>query len=376
MPDTNALFTPPAAGSLQPAHRVWMAPLTRSRSTQPGDIPNDMNAEYYRQRANPATGAAVIIAEATQVSPQGKGYAFTPGIHTDEQVAGWKKVTDAVHAEGGTIVLQLWHVGRISHTALQPDGGKPVAPSAIRADAKTYISKDSGMVDVSEPRALETSEIPGIVEQFRTGAQRAKDAGFDGVEIHGANGYLLDQFLRSASNRRTDDYGGSIEHRAHLPLKVTEAVVDVWGPAHVGYRVTPYGANNTDPSDDPKETFGYLARALGAMGLAYIHVVEELGGAARTPETEPTYDEIREAFKSTGGSAYVANGAYTPESAAARVEAGKADAIAFGKLFIPNPDLALRIKRGGPYNEWDQSTFYGGTEKGYTDYPALEAASA
>jgi N-ethylmaleimide reductase len=350
-----------------------MAPLTRSRSKQPGDIPWALNAEYYAQRADPRKGAAVIISEATQVSPQGKGYAFTPGIHARDQVEGWKLVTDAVHAKGGLILAQLWHVGRISHVDLQPDGGKPVAPSAIRAKSQTYTSKDSGMVPTSEPRALETDEIPGVVEQFRQAAQNAKDAGFDGVEIHGANGYLLQQFLRAASNTRTDQYGGSLENRARFCLEVAQAVLTVWEPGRVGYRVSPLGEGADDPRDKPVDTYAYLARRLGDLGLAYIHVVEQFGEAARTEDSEPVFAAIHEAFRSAGGHAYVANGEYTAEVAAQRIETDRADAVAFGKPFISNPDLAERFRRGAPLNEWDRSTFYGGGAEGYTTYPTLDA---
>ncbi|MEM1423068.1 MAG: alkene reductase, partial [Planctomycetota bacterium] len=236
----DPLFASLQMGALELPHRVLMAPLTRSRSTQPGDVPNALNAEYYGQRA----GAGLIVSEATQVSPQGKGYAFTPGIHSDAQVEGWRLVTDAVHARGGRIFLQLWHVGRISHVDLQPGGAQPVGPSAVRAESQTYVSAESGMVDLSEPRALEAGEVDGVVEQFRDGAQRAKDAGFDGVEVHGANGYLLDQFTRSGSNLRTDGFGGSVENRLRFPLMVTDAVVSVWGADRVGYRVSPLGTFN------------------------------------------------------------------------------------------------------------------------------------
>jgi len=370
----DSLLTPLAAGELRAATRVWMAPLTRSRSHQPGDIPWELNAEYYAQRADPGTGAGVIVSEATQVSPQGKGYAFTPGVHSAEQVAGWRRVTEAVHRRGGLILCQLWHVGRISHTALQPAGQPPVAPSAIRAQSQTYIDAHSGRVDVSQPRALETDEIPGVVEQFRTAAANARDAGFDGVEIHGANGYLLDQFLRTRTNKRTDAYGGSLENRARFCLEVARAVLEVWPAGRVGYRVSPLGGFNDVDDDDPRRTFAHLAGELGALGLAYIHVVEQFGQAARTPQTEPVFDAIRSAFKDAGGSAYLANGGYTPRSGGERIAAGLADAIAFGKLFISNPDLAGRIRRRAPLADWDQSTFYGGDARGYTDYPPLTEA--
>ncbi len=359
---TDALFQPLTLGDLELPSRVLMAPLTRSRSKQPGDIPWELNAEYYAQRAS----AGLIIAEATQVSPMGKGYAFTPGIHTDAQVVGWKLVTDAVHAAGGRIYLQLWHVGRISHVDLLPEGAAPVAPSAIAAQSQTYISADSGMVAVSEPRALAIDELPGIVDEFRQGAQRAKAAGFDGVEIHGANGYLLDQFTRDGPNKREDAYGGSIENRLRLPLEIAAAVAEVWGAGNVGYRISPVGAFNDMSDSDPVATFGALATGLGDLGLGYIHVVEAFGGQERD---EATCAAVREAF----GGVYIANGGYTSETANERIATGAADAIAFGTLFIGNPDLPARIRSGGPYNEADGASFYGGGAHGYTDYPTLEA---
>ena len=366
------LTSPIEFGEIAAPSRIFMAPLTRSRSKQPGDIPWQLNAEYYRQRA----GAGLIISEATQVSPQGKGYAYTPGIHSEDQINGWKQVTDAVHEAGGRIFLQLWHVGRSSHNDLQPGGEAPVAPSAIAAKTQTYTSAESGMVPTSLPRALETNEIPGIVEQFRIGAENAKKAGFDGVEIHGANGYLLDQFTRDGTNKRTDNYGGSIENRIRLPLEVAKAVADVWGPGRVGYRVSPLGQFNDLTDSTPFETFGALAEGLGKLKLAYLHNVEAFGGVSRDDEAERVIAEVRDRFKNAGGRIYVSNGGLEPEEAEERLAKGLADAVAFGTLFISNPDLPARIERGGPYNEADQSTYYGGSEKGYTDYPSLEEASA
>lgn len=368
----SKLLSPIRFGDIAAPNRVFMAPLTRSRSMQPGDIPWALNAEYYRQRA----GAGLIISEATQVSPQGKGYAFTPGIHSDEQVAGWKLVTDAVHKAGGRIFLQLWHVGRISHNDLQPGGAAPVAPSAIAAKSQTYTSAESGMVPTSVPRALETDELPGIVEQFRNGAANAKRAGFDGVEIHGANGYLLDQFTRDGTNKRTDSYGGPIENRIRLPLEVAKAVAEVWGPGRVGYRISPLGQFNDLADSTPKETFGALAEGLGKLRLAYLHNVEAFAGTPRNAAAERVIEEVRTRFKRAGGGIYIANGMLTPAEAEPRLTRGLADAVAFGTLFISNPDLPARIERAGPYNEADQSTFYGGTERGYTDYPSLKEAGA
>jgi N-ethylmaleimide reductase len=361
----DPLFRPYRLGPLTLPNRILMAPLTRSRSSQPGDVPNEMNARYYAQRA----GTGLIISEATQVSPQGKGYAFTPGNHTDAQVEGWRKVTDAVHAAGGRIHLQLWHVGRISHPALQPDGAQPVAPSAIRAEgAMTFISADSGMVDVGEPRALAAEEIPGVVEQFRRGAENAKRAGFDGVEIHGANGYLIDQFLRTGTNRRTDDYGGSLENRLRFPLRVVEAVVGVWGADRTGIRVSPTGSFNDMRDEDPVETYGALAERLAEIGIAYVEVVEDsFQGNHAGGRPEPVVDAIRSGF----GGTYIANGAYSADEARERIAAGRCDLVSFGRLMIANPDLPERFRRGASLNDWDEATFYGGGEAGYTDYPAL-----
>ncbi len=357
---SDPLFDSLSVGAIAAPNRVFMAPLTRSRAAQPGNVPWELNAEYYGQRAS----AGLIIAEATQVSEMGRGYAFTPGIHSDAQVAGWRGVTDVVHAEGGRIVLQLWHVGRISHVDLLPGGAAPVAPSAIAAKSQTYISATSGMVDVSPPRALETAEIPGIVEEYRLAATNAKAAGFDGVEIHGANGYLLDQFTRDGTNKRNDAYGGGVEQRLRFPLEVAAAVADVWGADRVGYRISPMGLFNDMADSDPVRTFGRLAEELSGMGLAYIHVLESFGGQARD---EATNDAVRGAFSQV----YIANGGYTADLARQRILGGKADAVAFGVPFIANPDLPERFRQEAELNAADEATFYGGDAKGYTDYPAL-----
>lgn len=365
----DVLFEPIAVGDMALPNRVLMAPLTRSRATQPGDVPNDMNVEYYRQRA----GAGLIISEATQVSPQGKGYAFTPGIHSEAQIDGWRCVTDAVHEAGGQIILQLWHVGRISHPDLQPNGATPVAPSAIKPEgAETYISADSGMVPIPTPRALTLEEMPGIVEQFRQGAKNAKLAGFDGVEIHAANGYLLDQFLRSGSNHRDDAYGGSLDNRLRLPLEVVEAAVDVWGVGRVGVRVSPTGSFNGIEDADPVATFGAFACRLDAFGIAFIEVVEDsFQGNHASGRPEAVIEAIKEGFPRT----YIANGDYTADEARERIAAGKTDLVSFGRPFIANPDLPERFRLGAPLNDWDESTFYGGDERGYTDYPGLSDQS-
>ncbi|MEM1166807.1 MAG: alkene reductase [Planctomycetota bacterium] len=358
------LFDPITAGDLALPHRVVMAPLTRNRAAQPGDVPHELNATYYAQRAS----AALIISEATQVDPLGKGYVATPGIYSDEQVAGWRLVTDAVHEAGGRIVLQLWHVGRISHVDLLPEGEQPVAPSAIRATSQTVVSAESGMVDVSAPRALRTDEIPGIVAQFRRGAENAKAAGFDGVEIHGANGYLIDQFTRDGTNQRDDQYGGSLENRVRVPLEIARAVVDGWGAGRVGYRISPAGAFNDMSDSDPIATFGALARGLGGLGLAFLHNVEAFAGGQRD---EAQIDAIKSAFQDAGGGAYMANGGYQRDDAEARLEAGKADLVSFGETFLANPDLPERFRQGAPLNEGDRATYYGGDDRGYTDYPTL-----
>lgn len=361
----NMLFSSFTLGDLVLPNRILMAPLTRSRSKQPGDLPWSLNAAYYAQRA----GAGLIFSEATQVSPQGKGYAFTPGIHSDQQIEGWRQVTDAVHDAGGRIFLQLWHVGRISRPELQPGNQLPVAPSAIKPEgAKTYIDNESGMVEVLEPRALEEDEIPGVVEQFRRGAQNAKKAGFDGVEIHGANGYLLDQFMRSGSNRRQDQYGGSIENRLRFPLLVVEAVAGVWGGKRTGMRVSPTGSFNDMHDDDPAATYGTLAKRLNDYGLAFIEVVED---SFQGNEVEGRPEPVIAAIRNNFNGAYIANGNYSDQEARERIEAGKCDLVTFGRVFISNPDLPERFRRNAELNAYDQDTFYGGDEKGYTDYPAL-----
>jgi N-ethylmaleimide reductase len=361
----DVLFEPFTLGDLQLPNRVIMAPLTRSRASQPGDIPWELNATYYAQRAS----AGLIIAEATQISPQGKGYAFTPGIYSDEQVEGWQKVTSAVHRNGGRMVLQLWHVGRISRPELQPNGEQPVAPSAVKPEgAQTFIDENSGMVDVLEPRALMTDEIPGIVDQYRLAAENARRAGFDGVEIHAANGYLIDQFIRSQTNLRTDRYGGSIENRIRFPMLVVEAVVGVWGGQRTGIRLSPTGTFNDMHDDDPVATYAVLARRLDESGIAYVEVVEDsFQGNAIEGRPEPVINAIRSGFKGT----YIGNGNYTADEARQRIDAGLCDLVSFGRPFISNPDLPERLRRSAPLNEYDPNTFYGGDERGYTDYPAL-----
>ncbi|HCI47713.1 MAG TPA: alkene reductase [Rhodospirillaceae bacterium] len=356
----SVLFETVAFGSIKSANRVLMAPLTRNRAN-PDGTPGDLAAEYYTQRA----GAGVIITEATQISPFGKGYLNTPGIHSPEQVAKWRETTEAVHAAGGKIVLQLWHVGRISHTSLLPNGEQPMAPSAIRAKSQTFI--ETGMTDVSEPRAMTVEDIKTTIGQYRQAAENAKAAGFDGVEVHGANGYLLDQFLRDGSNKRSDSYGGPVENRIRLLDEVVEAVVDVLGADRVGVRLSPTGGFNDMSDSNPTETFVAAAKALGRYGLAYLHVVEKFPGEEQTAENKTVIKAVRAAWSG----AYIANGDYDADEAAAAIRDGHATAVAFGRPFIANPDLPKRFKLAADLNEPDQQTFYGGNEKGYTDYPAL-----
>jgi N-ethylmaleimide reductase len=348
------VLLPYRLGDLALANRTVMAPMTRSRAVD-GNVPNPMAATYYLQRAS----AGLIVTEATQVSPQGVGYIRTPGIHSAEQVAGWRSVTDAVHGAGGKIFLQLWHVGRISH----PDfhgGALPVAPSAIAANGTVFTAQ--GPKPMVTPRALALAELPGIVAQFRAGAENAKRAGFDGVELHGANGYLLDQFTRDGTNTRTDAYGGSVENRARLPLEVVDAVVDVWGPARVGYRISPNGAFNSMADSDPVRTFSHLADALGRRRLAYLHVVDPATDGAK--RISPV---LRRIFDGT----YIVNGGFDLAAANAAIARGEADLVAFGVPFLANPDLPERFKRGAALNAPDQATFYTGEAKGYVDYPRL-----
>lgn len=364
MSEIKDLFTPIQLGRFALPNRIVMAPLTRNRAGE-GNVPLDMHVTYYTQRAS----AGLIITEATQVSPQGVGYPSTPGIHSQEQVEAWRRVTDSVHQAGGHIFLQLWHVGRISHPSFH-GGELPVAPSAIapQGEAMTY----EGMQPFVTPRALELDEIPGIIEQFRKGAENALAAGFDGVEVHGANGYLLDQFLRDGTNHRTDQYGGSVENRARLLLEVTQAVVDVWGSDRVGVRLSPSGTFNDMSDSDPRATFGYAIRALNDFDLAYLHLIEPSEADLRHGGMAIPTREFRPAY---GGNLMV-NWDYERESGNAAIASGEADLVSYGKLFIANPDLPKRFQLNAPLNEPDPSTFYGGDERGYIDYPFLETEVA
>jgi N-ethylmaleimide reductase len=368
-----SLFSPLRLGPYQLGHRVVMAPLTRMRAGQPGNVPTGLNATYYGQRAS---RGGLIIAEATQISPTGQGYPATPGIHSEEQIEGWRGVTDAVHARLGYIFLQLWHVGRISHPSLQPDGRKPVAPSAIRP-AGEALTVDWQRVPFEIPRALETQEIPGIIADYRRAAVNALAAGFDGVEIHGANGYLLEQFLQSRSNQRNDRYGGSIENRARLLLEVTEAVAEVWGADRVGVRLSPFGNANDSGEADPMPLYEHVIRALAPMGLAYLHLIEPRASSAGKADTERAQQpSASELFRPLWPGVLIGAGGYERQDAIDTVAQGTADAIAFGRAFIANPDLPLRLQRNADLNSYDRATFYGGSARGYTDYPALDAAMA
>ncbi|WP_317201651.1 alkene reductase [Janthinobacterium sp.] len=347
------LFDPITIGDLQLKNRVIMAPLTRSRADGPGRVPNALMAEYYRQRAS----AGLILTEATAVSAQGVGYADTPGIWSDEQVEGWKQVTAAVHAEGGRIFLQLWHVGRISDPIFL-DGALPVAPSAIAA--RGHVSLVRPQREYVTPRALDAAELPGIVAAFRKGAENAKKAGFDGVEIHGANGYLLDQFLQDSTNQRGDNYGGALENRARLMLEVTDACIEVWGAARVGMHLAPRRDAHDMGDSDPLATFGYVARELGKRGIAFICAREAVGA-----------DRLGPQLKKEFGGVYIANEKMDKATAERVLASGEADAIAFGQLFIANPDLPRRLQTDAPLNAPNPATFYHPTAEGYTDYPAL-----
>ncbi len=363
------LFDPVRAGDLHLSNRVVMAPLTRNRA--PGAVPTPLMAQYYTQRAS----AGLLITEATAISAQGQGYADVPGLYGTDQLDGWKRVTDAVHAKGGKIVVQLWHVGRVSHVDLQPDGQKPVAPSAITARTKTYLIKDGvgSFAETSEPRALDATELPGIVHDFRHAARHAvTNAGFDGVEIHGANGYLLDQFLKTGANQRTDDYGGSIENRARLLLEVVRAVTGEVGGGRTGLRISPVTPANDIVDADAQALFDYLMRELAPLHLAYIHVIEGATGGPRDIADRPfDYEALRQAYRDAGGTgAWMVNNGYDKKLAGQALAEG-ADLVAFGRPYIANPDLVERLRQGAAMNTPDKATFYGGGAQGYTDYPAL-----
>ncbi len=370
MPD---LLTPLSCGRMTLPNRVMFAPCTRCRAGV-GNTPTELMATYYAQRAT----AGLLISEATQICPQGAGYPNTPGIHSPEQVAGWRRVTDSVHARGGRIFVQLWHVGRVSHSAYQPGGAAPVSSSAAGKSGEVTLP-DFSKAPYPTPRALETDEIPRVMEQYRHAARCAAEAGFDGVELHGANGYLPDQFLRDGVNRRTDRYGGSVENRARFHLEAAQALCDVLGPERVGVRLSPSGTFGDMHDSSPRETFGYLVRELGRRGLAYLHIMEAMEGDLKHGQDKhPEYEPIpvsyfRPMFKGT----LITNSGFDYHKATAYLKEGWADAVAFGVMYIANPDLPERFRRlaagdaSVPFNTPDPATFYGGTEKGYTDYPML-----
>lgn len=358
-----SLYEPFTVGSIPLASRIVMAPLTRDRA--PRQVPTPLMAEYYAQRADPATGAGLIITEATQVCAQGQGYLDTPGLYTDEQVAGWRRITDAVHARGGRIVVQLWHVGRISHVSLQPFGLAPVSSTSRPSGTKTFTA--NGFEDTSPPRALATEEIPGVVASYREAAERALQAGFDGVEVHGANGYLIDQFLRDSINDRSDAYGGSIANRARFLVEVMTAVTEVLGGGRTGLRLSPVTpSNGAGPDSDPQALMSHVVAELAPLNLAYLHLVEGQTGGAR--DIAPfDYDALRRAF----GGAWMVNNGYTKAMAEDAIEGGRADLVAFGRGFIANPDLGRRLRENAAWNTLNRDTLYGGGAAGYTDYPAL-----
>ncbi|MEY3872206.1 MAG: hypothetical protein RLZZ296_1201 [Pseudomonadota bacterium] len=365
----NSLFTPIQVGDIHLENRIVMAPLTRNRA--PDATPTPLMIEYYTQRAS----AGLLISEATAISQQGQGYSDVPGLYGTEQLDGWKKITDSVHKAGGKIIVQLWHVGRISHTDLQPENGAPVAPSAITAKAKTVLIKDGvpTFVDTSEPRALSAEELPGLVHTFQAAARNAVEtAGFDGVEIHAANGYLLDQFLKNGSNLRTDDYGGSIENRARLTLEIVRAVTDAIGGGRTGIRLSPVTPAGDVHDTDPQPLFEYVVRQLASLNLAYIHVIEGSTGGPRELSDRPfDYAALKRAYRMAGGKgAWMVNNGYD-KALAEKAVADGADLVAFGRPFIANPDLVRRLREDAAMNTPDQTTFYGGGVKGYTDYPAL-----
>ena len=365
------LFSPLHVGPYQLSHRVVMAPLTRMRAARPSLAPRPLNAQYYAQRATPG---GLIIAEASPVMATGFGSPGVPGIYSEEQIRGWRTVVDAVHAKGGFIFLQLWHVGRVSHSSFQPGGVLPVAPSAvpISAELKT-MTADGKLAAYETPRALETGEIAGIVDAFRSAAKNAMEAGFDGVEVHGANGYLIEQFLQSRTNLRTDRYGGSIENRARLLMEVTQAVIEVWGANRVGVRLSPYGVANDSGEPDPMPLYTHAVTSLDPLGLAYLHFIEpRSSGAGRAEVNHQNVPSAMVLFRPLWNGVLISAGGFSGETAEAAISAGHADAIAFGRIFISNPDLPRRLQHGFPLTPYNRATFYGGDEAGYTDYPVYD----
>jgi N-ethylmaleimide reductase len=363
-----ALFSPLQIGPFRLDHRVVMAPLTRMRAERSSFAPRELNAEYYRQRATPG---GLIIAEASPVMATGRGNAGTPGIYSAQQISGWRQVAAAVHAKGGLIFLQLWHVGRVSHSSFQPGGGLPVAPSAVPIPDLTTITAHGKPAPYETPRALETGEIAGVIDSFRQAARNALDAGFDGVEIHGANGYLIEQFLQSHTNLRTDQYGGSIANRTRLLLEITQAAIEIWGANRVGVRLSPYGVANGSGEADPMPLYTHAIQSLDRLCLAYLHFIEpRSSGAGRAEVNHQNVPSAMALFRPIWRGVLISAGGFTGESAEAAIVAGHADAIAFGRIFISNPDLPRRLSHGFPLTPYHRATFYGGEEIGYTDYPA------
>ena len=364
-----SLFSRLQVGPYRLRHRVVMAPLTRMRAERSSFAPRALNAEYYGQRATPG---GLIIAEASPVMAAGRGNPATPGAYSEEQIRGWRGVVDAVHGKGGVIFLQLWHVGRVSHSSFQPGGGPPVAPSAvpITGNGMMAMMADGKMVPYETPRALETREVGAIVEAFRQAARNAMTAGFDGVEIHGANGYLIEQFLQSHTNLRTDRYGGGIENRARLLMEITQAAIEVWGANRVGVRLSPYGVANGSGEADPMPLYSHVIKALDQLGLAYLHFIEpRSSGAGRAEVNHQNVPSAMVLFRPIWRGVLISAGGFTGETAEAAIAGGHADAIAFGRIFISNPDLPRRLQHGFPLTPYNRATFYGGAEAGYTDYP-------
>jgi len=365
------LFSPLKVGPYQLEHRLMMAPLTRMRAAKPSLAPRPLNADYYAQRTTPG---GLIIAEASPVLATGFGNPGVPGIYSEPQIEGWRAVVDAVHAKGGVIFLQLWHVGRVSHSSFQPGGALPVAPSAVAISAEYKTMTADGKAAAYEtPRALETSEVAEIVEAFWQAARNAKASGFDGVEIHGANGYLIEQFLQSRSNLRTDQYGGGIQNRVRFLMEVTQAVIEVWGADRVGVRLSPYGVANDSGEADPMPLYTHAIQSLNPLGLAYLHFIEpRSSGAGRAEVNHQNVPSAMVLFRPVWKGVLISAGGFTGEAADAAIAAGHADAIAFGRIFISNPDLPRRLRLGYPLTPYNRATFYGGEEKGYTDYPVYD----
>ena len=363
-----SLFSPLQLGPYRLSHRVVLAPLTRMRAERDSFAPRPLNAVYYAQRATPG---GLLIAEASPVAATGRGNPGTPGIYSKAQIAGWRGVVDAVHAKGGLIFLQLWHVGRVSHSSFQPGGALPVAPSAVPIPGLTTMTASGKPEPYETPRALESPEISGVIDSFRQGARHALEAGFDGVEIHGANGYLIEQFLQSHTNLRTDQYGGSVANRARFLLEITQAVIEVWGADRVGVRLSPYGVANGSGEPDPMPLYTHVIEALNPLGLAYLHFIEpRSSGAGRAEVNHQNVPSAMVLFRPIWKGVLITAGGFTGETANAAIAEGHADAIAFGRIFISNPDLPRRLKEGLPLTPYDRATFYGGEAAGYTDYPA------